>query len=271
MSQLPIRLILSPHITSWDASLIACFSSSAGVQDTMAEPVPITDGFANSILAQLSSECVAELRPVMYPVDLEVRQVIYEANRPAHFAYFPESGMISVVAIMENGSSIEVSTIGRDGLVGGFLLLGIDRLPYRYFVQVAGRAHRIEAVRLRQEAERNSALCKAILKYQAALLSQSMQLIACNGLHTIQQRCCRWLLTTRDRSDSDEIVLTHEFLALMLGVRRASISEVLSPLQEAGLIKSARGRITVLNRKALEAGACECYHTIRDQHRQITG
>lgn len=236
----------------------------------MAESPPDSDGFANSILAQLPGVCVAELRHAMYPVDLEVRQVIYEANRPAHFAYFPESGMISVVAIMENGSSIEVSTIGRDGLVGGFLLLGIDRLPYRYFVQVAGRAHRIEAARLRQEAERNPEFCKAILKYQAVLLSQSMQLIACNGLHTIQQRCCRWLLMARDRSDSNEIVLTHEFLALMLGVRRASVSEVLRPLQEDGLIRSARGRITILNRKALEAGSCECYRTIREQYRRTT-
>jgi len=237
----------------------------------MAELSPNSDGFANLILAQLPSECATELRRVMYPVDLEVRQIIYEASRPAHFAYFPESGMISVVAIMENGSSIEVSTIGRDGLVGGFLLLGIDRLPYRYFVQVAGRAHRIEAARLLQEAERNSELRRMILKHEATLLSQSMQLIACNGLHTIQQRCCRWLLMARDRSDSDEIVLTHEFLALMLGVRRASISEVLRPLQEAELIKSARGRIKILNRKALEAGSCECYHAIRDQYRRTNG
>jgi CRP-like cAMP-binding protein len=179
--------------------------------------------------------------------------------------------MISVVAIMENGSSIEVSTIGRAGLVGGFLLLGIDRLPYRYFAQVAGRAQRMEAVRLQQEADRNPEFCKAILRYQAALLSQSMQLTAGNGLHTIQQQCCRWLLMARDRSDSDKIVLTHEFLALMLGVRRASVSEVLRPLQKDGLIRSARGRITHLNRKTLEAGSCECDQTIREQYRRATG
>lgn len=235
----------------------------------MSESATTSDEFANRILSRLPSEQLADLRRVLYPVELEVRQIIYEANRPAHFAYFPESGMISVVAIMEDGSSIEVSTIGWDGLVGGFLLLGIDRLPYRYFVQATGRAHRMDAVRLQQEAERNPEFRKIVLRYEAALLSQSMQLIACNGLHTIQQRCCRWLLMAHDRSESDEILLTHEFLSLMLGVRRASVSEVLHPLQAGGLIKSARGRIKILNRKGLEAGSCECYRIIRDEHRRL--
>jgi CRP-like cAMP-binding protein len=170
---------------------------------------------------------------------------------------------------MADGRSIEVGTIGREGMSGSMLLMGTDRVPYRYFIQVDGRGHRIEASRLREEAERLPDLRMLILRYEAAFLTQCMQCAACNGLHTVQQRCCRWILMARDRSDSDEISLTHEFLALMLGVRRASITDVLGPLQDAGLVTSHRGLITIRNRPALEAGSCECYRVIADQQRHL--
>jgi CRP-like cAMP-binding protein len=223
----------------------------------------------NAILSRLPAAQLAELRRSLQPVPLEVPQPIYEPNQLIRYAYFPEGGMISVVVVMGDGSSIEVGTIGREGCAGGGLLLEADRAPNRYFVQAEGQALRIDAERFKQEAERLPDLRKLVLRYEAALLGQSMQGMACNGLHSVQQRCCRWLLMARDRSDSDELSLTHEFLAYMLGVRRASVSDVLGPLQDAELVRSTRGRITILNRAGLENGTCECYRIITEQQNQL--
>jgi CRP-like cAMP-binding protein len=235
----------------------------------MAEPSPTRIASRNVLLSKLPLEAFQSLQRSLQPVELDVPQVLYEPNQPIRYAYFPEAGMVSVISVMEDGRSIEIGTIGREGMAGGVLLMGTDRVPYRYFIQVAGRAQRIDASRLKEEVDRLPALRNLILRYEVAFLTQSMQGAACNGLHSIQQRCCRWLLMARDRSDSDELSLTHEFLGLMLGVRRASVSEVLGPLQEAELVTSVRGRITILNRPGVEAGACECYGIIAGQQRRL--
>jgi CRP-like cAMP-binding protein len=223
----------------------------------------------NVLLSKLPREQFESLKPGLQLVDLEPPVVVFEANQPVRHAYFPESGMISVVSVMADGRSIEIGTIGREGVAGGTLLMDVDQVPYRYFTQIKGRSYRIEATRLIDFVARSPELRSLVLRYEAAFLTQSMQGAACNGLHTVQQRCCRWLLTARDRCDSDEIALTHEFLAMMLGVRRASVSDVLGPLQEAGLVSSNRGLITILNRPGLEAGTCECYPIIADQQRRL--
>jgi CRP-like cAMP-binding protein len=233
----------------------------------MAKPPHPRINSVNALLTQLPREQFADLFSELQLVELEVRQVLYEPNRAIRYAYFPESGMVSIVAFMEDGASIEVGTIGQEGMIGGMIVMESDRVPHRYFVQVAGRAHRIEASWLKEASDRQPLLRKLILRYEADMITQSMQLIACNGMHSIHQRCCRWLLMACDRSATDEIPLTHEFLALMLGVRRASVSDVLRPLQEAGLIRSARGHITILDRKGLEAGSCECYRAITERQR----
>jgi len=177
--------------------------------------------------------------------------------------------MISVVSLMEDGNSIEVGTIGFEGMAGGMLLMDTDSVPYQFFVQVPGRAQRVDAAVLKGEAERNDSLRKLVLRYEAAFLTQTMQGVACNGLHSVQQRCCRWLLMARDRSESNELKLTHEFLGLMLGVRRASVTDVLRPLQEASLVRSNHGTIAILDRSGLEAGACECYRVIANQQKRL--
>ena len=225
--------------------------------------------FKNCLLSKLSLEQLDRLRPRLLPLDLDVRQVIYEPNVPIQYAYFPEQGMISVVSLMLDGNCIEVGTIGREGMAGASLLLDTDSVPYQFFVQVAGSAHRLEVSVLMDEAERSRELRQLILRYQSAFLTQTMQGVACNDLHSIQPRCCRWLLMARDRADSDELKLTHEFLGLMLGVRRASVTDVLRPLQEAGLVRSNHGTITILNREGLERGACECYRVIANQQKQV--
>ena len=177
--------------------------------------------------------------------------------------------MISVVSIMEDGGSIEVGTIGKEGMAGGCVLLGMTSVPYHFFVQLAGHGYRIEADLLRNEADRNKHLRDLICKYQGLFHTQTMQGVACNGLHNVQQRCCRWLLMSNDRAQSNQILLTHEFLGLMLGVRCASVSDVLGPLHDRGWIQSNRGEITILDRKGLESGSCECYRVISEQQKQL--
>jgi CRP-like cAMP-binding protein len=230
---------------------------------------PAQNDSRNVLLSKLPREQFESVKPSLQLVDLEPPDVVFEANQPVRHAYFPESGMISVVSIMADGRTIEVGTIGREGVGGGTLLMDVDQVPYRYFTQLKGRAHRIEATRFIEFAARSPELRSLVLRYEAAFTTQSMQGAACNGLHTVQQRCCRWLLMARDRCDSDEISLTHEFLAMMLGVRRASVSDVLRPFQESGLVSSNRGLITILDRSGLEAGTCECYRIIADQQRRL--
>ena len=176
--------------------------------------------------------------------------------------------MISVVSTMEDGRSIEVGTIGKEGLAGATLLLGAESTPYQLYVQLPGRAYRVEADVLKAKAQRIDELRQLILRYQLAFLAQAMQTAACNGLHSVQQRCCRWLLMSHDRSQSDKVNLTHEFLARMVGVRRASVSEVLGPLQDRGWIRSNRGEITILDREGLESGSCDCHCAITEQYQR---
>jgi CRP-like cAMP-binding protein len=223
----------------------------------------------NTLLTRLSHTSLETLRPHLKGVELEVKKVIYEPNKPIEHAYFVESGMISLVSVMRDGGCIEVGTVGKEGMVGGFLLLGTLSVPYQQFVQMAGTAYRIDAEALMREADRNLEIRDMILKYQAAFQTQAMQAAACNGLHSVSQRCCRWLLMSLDRAESDTVPLTHEFLGLMLGVRRASVSEVLRPLQVRGWLESNRGEITINDRKGLESGSCECYRIISDHHKRL--
>jgi CRP-like cAMP-binding protein len=227
------------------------------------------DRFANAILNRLSPNHLDDLRHHLKPIELPVRLPIYEPKQTIRYAYFVESGMISVVSVMEDGRSIEVGTIGKEGITGGCLLLGADSVPYRYFVQAAGHAHRVDASVLKTVAEKNALLRDLILRSQAAFQIQTMQAAACNGLHSVQQRCCRWLLMSQDRVDSSKINLTHEFLGLMLGVRRASVTDVLRPLQDRGWVESNRGEISILDREALESGSCECYRIIKEQQQLL--
>jgi CRP-like cAMP-binding protein len=231
----------------------------------MAKAQPSGFPSRNALLAKLPLDQFELLAPDLERIELIVPQVHSEANCPIEYAYFPESGMISIVSVMSDGDCIEVGTIGREGMSGAVLLMESDAMPYRYFVQIDGHALRISANKLSAAAQRSPELRRLIRRFQSVILAQSLQAAACNGLHSVQQRCCRWLLIAHDRSDTDEIPLTHEFLAMMLGVRRASVSDVLRPLQEAGRVSSARGLITILNRAGLETDTCECYQVMVNQ------
>jgi CRP-like cAMP-binding protein len=179
---------------------------------------------------------------------------------------------------MEDGSSIEVATIGQEGLAGWPAVLAqpadrmpVPSLPYRYNMQVAGRARRMSVAALARLLVHDGAFRTLLFRYHAAFLTQVMQGVACNGLHSVEQRCCRWLLSTQDRIGTPELAITHDFLSQMLGVRRASVSDVLGPLQDQGLIRAARGKVTILDSAALAASACECYRVIRGEYQRLLG
>jgi CRP-like cAMP-binding protein len=241
-------------------------SLADGRELLMAKDPRSESAFANAVLARLSPRVLETLRPHLEPVELPVKKPIYQPNERIRQVYFVELGMISVVSVMNDGGSIEVGTVGSEGMAGASVLLGADYLPYQCFVQLAGYGFSMKATALKEEAARSDELRESLLRYQSAFLIQSMQCTACNGLHSVAQRCCRWLLMSRDRAHSDVFPLTHEFLSLMLGVRRASVSDVLRPLQERGWIRSSRGAITIVDRAGLESGSCECYRLIRQQH-----
>ena len=181
------------------------------------------------------------------------------------------SGAVSALTIMEDGSAIEVATIGNEGMVGLSVLFSDKIATNEVIVQIAGEALRMDADVLEQEAGKDGPLRRLLLRYNMAHLTQISQSVACNGLHPIQQRCCRWLLVTLDRMESNVVPLTHEFFGIMLGVRRASVSEVLRPLHQQGLVNNSRGAITVLDRNGLEQLSCECYRRVKDEFDRVLG
>lgn len=235
----------------------------------MATSRSATGAFRNAILSQLAPETLELLGPRALEFDL--RMTLYEPHQPIEYVYFPEDGVVSVVSLMENGSAIEVGMFGRDGMVGSVLALNAEAVPFRYFIQIAGHGYRVGAKRFLAALTASEALRNAVLQFEFRVRTQTMQGMACNGLHSVEQRCCRWLLMTRDRLDTDDIKLTQELLAMMLGVRRSSVSEVIAPLQEMNLVRSKRGTIAIVNRQALEARVCECYWVMASREREAPG
>jgi CRP-like cAMP-binding protein len=233
------------------------------------QPNPSLPG--NRLLARLPADEYQRLFPDPRPVPLEFKHVLYEPEIPIEFAYFPSHGVVSEVTVMEDGASIELSTVGNEGMVGLPVPLGIAESSSKAVVQVPGSGLRLPVDKLRVEISRDTPLRRLLLRYTGLFLFQVSQTVACNGLHSVQQRCCRWLLMTHDRVDGDEFPITHEFLAQMLGVRRPSISEVLRPLQKDGLIRYHRGRMVILDRESLEATSCECHRTVQREYARLLG
>lgn len=217
----------------------------------------------NRILSSLSRDLQLRLLPRMEKMSLSVRQILYEADEPIAHAWFPLSGIVSLVITLKDGRTVEVATIGNEGLAGTPLLLGAQRGRLKAVCQVAGQALRMRADHFRRSLEEHPDFLEFGRRYAQGLFDQVAQTTACNHVHSVQQRMCRWLLTTHDRMGADEFRLTQEFLAQMLGVRRPSVTVAAGQLQKAGLIRYQRGCIRITDRAGLEAGACECYDTLR--------
>jgi CRP-like cAMP-binding protein len=214
---------------------------------------------ANRLLSLLSKSDYAQLGPHLSPVKLRYKQSLYRPGRTIEHVYFIERGVGSLVNLMANGDASEVGTIGNEGVVGLPIIFGDKRAPTTVYVQVPGHGLRVEASYVSAALLRSASLRAVMLRYAHVFFNQVAQSAACNQFHTLSQRCCRWLLMTHDRMEGDEFLLTQEFLAMMLGVQRTGVTIAASRLQDAGAIRYRRGVVTILDRRALESGACECY------------
>lgn len=224
----------------------------------------------NRFLARLPEAEYRRLLPLLEPFEFKPDQLLYEAHGAVDYAYFPAGAVLSALIVMQDGDLIEVATVGREGLVGHYGSGG-KTSPHRVVVQIGDGGHRIASRVLQEQATGEGPLKELLTAYHVAFMAQVSQSVACNGLHRLEQRCCRWLLMSRDRVGSDDLRLTHEYLAMMLGARRASVTEVLGPLQEAGLVRSHRGVIAILDGAGLEARTCECYFVVRDEYARLLG
>ncbi len=225
----------------------------------------------NRLLAALSADARDRLRPHMKPVQLALGQVIYEPGESLAYIYFPTTAIVSLLYTMENGSSAEMGIVGRDGVVGIAVFMGGDTTPNRALVQSAGSAFRLELEFFRTEFRRVEDLHRSLLLYTQALLTQMSQTAVCNRLHSVEQQLCRWLLLSHDRLQTDELILTQELIANMLGVRREGVSIAAHRLQEAGFIRYRRGRITIVDRAGLERAVCECYRVVKTECDRLLG
>jgi len=235
----------------------------------MAGPAQISAG--NGLLATLSVHDLSLLEPQLEPVPLPVRTCLAELNRPVEHVYFLEQGIASVVASTPQGRRIEVGIIGREGLTGLPVLLGTDRTPHTCFVQTPGAGWRIQADDLRRAMAASASLHQHLLRFVQAFLVQMGQTALANASHVLGQRLARWLLMCHDRVDGDELATTHEFLSLMLGVRRAGVTVALQAFEERGLIATQRGQVTVLNRARLEAVAGDSYGAAEAEYERLIG
>jgi len=217
----------------------------------------------NAILSSLAPEARSRLAGDIQLVDLRTHQPLHEANTRLEFVYFPLDCVISVVTYMKDGTGIEVGSIGREGTTGVFAAIGLATVPNSTFCQVDGQSIVMTIATFQRAVAENAAFSEAIRGYVQGYINVLAQLVACNRLHDLDQRCARWLLMTYDRVGKASFSLTQEFLAMMLGVRRSGVTLAASAFQQAGFIKYTRGLITILDSKALEAEACECYEATR--------
>jgi CRP-like cAMP-binding protein len=218
----------------------------------------------NRILAALPAAELAHLRPELCPVELASGEILYEQGAMIDAVYFPETAVVSLLSRMKNEAVVEVGTIGNEGMVGTSLFLGANRSVTETLSQIPGRAQRMTASDFLSAIHELPGFRQMVAACTHAFFTQVSQTAACNRLHGIEQRCARWLLLTHDRvGGGDSFPLTHQFLSFMLGVRRAGVTEALGALTQAGLIRSGRGEITILDRRGLESACCECYAVVR--------
>jgi CRP-like cAMP-binding protein len=224
----------------------------------------------NKLLATLPPEDYRRVVTSASTVPLTFRQVLYKQDQIITDVYFPGGGACSLTKTMADGATAEIATVGNEGALGTSVFFGDNQSFNDLIVQVAdGAGLKMPVPAFLAEMELKGAFYNRIIRYSQALMSQVMQTTVCNGLHTAEQRCCRWLMMTRDRVGHDDLKLTHEFVAIMLGVRRPTVTLVLQELQQAGLIDSARGMIKVINRPGLERASCECYGVVKSTFHRL--
>lgn len=224
---------------------------------------------SNRILSSLPDEERRAVDAQSEDCELESGAVIHEIGDKLQYVYFPLSSLMSMLSVMEDGSAVEVSSVGREGMAGVQLVLGVDRITGRSICQIPGWARRMPAESFSGLFAKNPTFRFLVQRYMLAVFNVSAQSVACNRLHPLTERCAKWLLSTQDRMGADDFRLTHEFLALMLGVRRPGVSIAAATLQNAGLIAYSRGHVTILDRLGLQAASCECYRVTTQEYERL--
>lgn len=223
----------------------------------------------NRMLASLPRRELERLLPKLERVALGLKDVLYEPNKPIEHVYFIEDGVVSLVTGLEDGSTVEVGTVGNEGMIGLPVFFGVGSASLRAFSQVPGEAVKLKSADFQRQVENGAALRRAVSHYAEALFTHLAQSVACNRRHSVEQRCARWLLSTADRVSQKRFSLTQEFLAQMLGVRRASANAVLQQFQKHGMIRYSMGKMEIMDRRELESVACECYDIIRREYQKL--
>lgn len=217
----------------------------------------------NHIINALPPDVFDRMEHDLEPIDLPLGKVLYESGQTFNYVYFPSDCIVSLLYVMENGAPAEIAVIGNEGIVGLALFMGGETMPNRAVVQSAGRAFRLKSAQIKHEFGLNGPLLRLLLRYMQALITQMSQTAACNRHHSLDQQLCRWLLLSLDRLAGNQLVMTQELIANMLGVRREGVTVAAGNLHRAGIIDYNRGHITILNRPALEERVCECYQVVR--------
>jgi CRP-like cAMP-binding protein len=223
----------------------------------------------NRLLASLPESGWRRLGPYLEPVEMPLGQVLYESGQKLSHVYFPTSAIVSLLYVMEDGASAEIAVAGFEGIVGISLFMGGETTPSRAVVQSAGSGYRLAANLLLQEFNRAGPVLHLLLRYTQALITQMAQTAVCNRHHSLDQQLCRWLLLSLDRLNGNELVMTQELIANMLGVRREGVTEAAGNLNDAGLISYHRGHIKVLDRAGLERRTCECYAVVKKEYDRL--
>lgn len=237
----------------------------------MLAPANSSAALKNHLLAALPEDEFARLYPKLEAVSLSLDDIIYDSGEPMNYVYFPTTAIVFLLFTSKDGVNVEVGMHGNDGAVGVALIMGSDSMPYQAVVLSAGGAFRMKAQAIRDEFALGGQLQLLLRRFTLVLITQISQTAVCNRLHSIEQQVCRWLLYSHDRLQSNKLVMTHDLIAKMLGVRRESVSIAARRLQNNKLITYARGTITILDRQGLEAGVCECYRVVKDEYERLFG
>ncbi|MBK6751002.1 MAG: Crp/Fnr family transcriptional regulator [Pyrinomonadaceae bacterium] len=234
----------------------------------LVDPIEVSK---NHLLAELPHVEFERIRPHLEAVNLPLGRVLYESGDRLDYVYFPTTCIVSLLYIMENGATAEIGVVGNDGVLGIALFMGGDTTPNRAVIQSAGSAYKMAAKDLMNEFSLGGKFHNLLLRYTQALITQISQTAVCNRLHTVEQQLCRWLLLSHDRLDSDKLVMTHDLISNMLGVRREGVTLAARKLTAKHLIKNVRGTMTILDRPGLEKACCECYKVVNDEYIRLLG
>jgi CRP-like cAMP-binding protein len=237
----------------------------------MPTTVNINDAQKNYLLAALQEEDFARIKSKLEPVSFNLGEVLYESGEKMEYIYFPTTAIVSLLYIMENGATAEIGIVGNDGILGVSLFMGGETTTSRAIIQSAGNAVRMNVKDLKAEFALGGRFQELLLRYTQALMTQISQTAVCNRLHSIDQQLCRWLLLSHDRLNSDKLVMTHDLISNMLGVRREGVTLAAKKLAAKKLITNVRGTMTVIDRKGLEVAVCECYEVVNEEYNRLLG